>query len=194
MSIFLPATIGPVEEQQERLSFDEYRWMLSATKTPRDALIMEVLYGTGLRIGELLRVEARDVRLVKTGRGWKKEMVVHRLKKRAVVVDTIPLKDDIARLLQFYIDSEGRTPARKVFAITARRVQQIFADVSARTVGRRVTPHALRGLFIKENIDAGVPVAAVAKLVGHEDIRTTLKAYYYLTRDDKFRIIDEMRR
>jgi integrase/recombinase XerD len=144
----------------------------------RDRALLEVLYGTGLRVSECARLELRDVDLgkgtlfVRQGKG-KKDRVV-------------PFAGQAASALDLYL-REGR-PA---FTRSARQ-QALFLSSSsgkamssgsiqlavrehARAAGLKVpvTPHILRHTYATHLIQGGADVRHVQKLLGHASLQST---------------------
>jgi site-specific recombinase XerD len=138
----------------------------------RDDAVLEVLYGSGLRVAELTGLDLDDVdlpahRLVVWGKG---------AKQRAV-----PLSDPAAEALARWMRS-GRaamvtddTPAAALF-LNARGRRLGPRDVR-RIVDRRSTapthPHALRHTFATHLLDGGADLRVVQELLGHSDLATT---------------------
>jgi integrase/recombinase XerC len=138
----------------------------------RDDAVLEVLYGSGLRVAELsgLDVDGVDLdahRLTVWGKGGK---------QRAVPLSE-PAADTLGRWLR-----DGRpammteaTPAAAVF-VNARGRRLTPRDVR-RIVDRRSAapthPHALRHTFATHLLDGGADLRVVQELLGHSDLATT---------------------
>ena len=165
------------------LSHSQARRLIEAPSpfTPvgkRDRALLELLYGTGLRVAECARLELRDVDLgkgtlfVRQGKG-KKDRVV-------------PFAGQAAAALDLYL-REGR-PA---FARTARQQAlflssrsgkamasgsiQLVVREHARAAGLEVavTPHILRHTYATHLIQGGADVRHVQKLLGHASLQST---------------------
>jgi site-specific recombinase XerD len=138
----------------------------------RDDAVLEVLYGSGLRVAELsgLDVDGVDLdghRLIVWGKGGK---------QRAVPLSE-PAADALGRWLR-----DGRpammteaSPAAAVF-VNARGHRLTPRDVR-RIVDRRSAapthPHALRHTFATHLLDGGADLRVVQELLGHSDLATT---------------------
>jgi integrase/recombinase XerC len=171
-----------VEKHQPRvLSYDEVLALLRApdVRIPqgqRDLAILEVLYGSGIRLGELeglnltdLDLRRRELRVL--GKGSK---------------ERIALFGRAAELtLQLYLQqgrpalaNERHEPALFLnrFGQRLRRVSIIrMLDRHARAAGidRKVTPHAMRHSFATHLIDEGVDIRLIQEMLGHESPVTT---------------------
>ncbi len=134
----------------------------------RDRAILEVLYGTGLRVSELVSMTTasteRDGFVRVTGKG-KKERVV-------------PLGDPARVALAEYLkNSRPRLagPSAGIFLWVGAR----GGPLGARAVRRVVTryfgtfPHALRHSFATHMLEGGADLRVVQELLGHNDLSTT---------------------
>jgi len=142
----------------------------------RDRAILEVLYGSGLRVAELCGLDLRDIdlrvrRLRVTGKGRKERQVpmtepaveaVGRYVAEArslLVADSGPAEDSL------FLNSRGRR-------IGPRSVRRIVARYSREVTGP-VGPHALRHSFATHLLDGGADLRSVQELLGHENLTTT---------------------
>jgi integrase/recombinase XerC len=147
----------------------------------RDRAILEVFYGSGLRLSELVGLNLEDLDLDQRlfhvhGKGSKErlapmnERCVARLK--LVLEDRSKFKprlldDDAQRAV--FLSSQGRR-------ITDRRVRQLVTDwVKRLGLSRRVSPHALRHSFATHLMDSGMGIRSIQELLGHESLSTTQK-------------------
>jgi site-specific recombinase XerD len=138
----------------------------------RDDAVLEVLYGSGLRVAELASLDVDDVdlgahRLTVWGKGGKQRMV--------------PLSDPAAEALGRWL-RDGRpgmvtevTPPAAVFVNT--RGRRLTPRDARRIVDRRSSapthPHALRHTFATHLLDGGADLRVVQGLLGHSDLATT---------------------
>jgi integrase/recombinase XerC len=156
---------------------------------PRDAAILELLYGAGLRLAELaalrwdgLDLGAGTVRVV--GKGNRERRV--------------PVGSRAARALEAHARAggggaaegfvfEGRDRSR---ALSRRQVQRIVAGALARlSEGTSVSPHVLRHSFATHLLDAGADLMAVKDLLGHASLSTT-QVYTHVSRSHLKRVYD----
>jgi integrase len=185
--------ISPFEVAEDPLTQRDYELMKAAMPKWRDLLILKCLRSTGVRINELLSITPQHVRSDGVGI----EFLIKRGKKRhkdgaQVIYEPMPLPPELAVEVLAWVKGNGYRATQKIFPITDRQVRNVFAAAGLSAIGRRVHPHELRGLYIKWLMDAGLNVSAAAKMVGHEDVRTTQKHYYKLSADDRRRIQSEI--
>lgn len=144
----------------------------------RDAAILELLYGSGLRSSELLGLRAGDVDLAGgtvrvTGKG----------NKQRIVPVTRPAAAALKKLMA------GLYPEQPVFlgshgrALPRRQLQRIVKR-AIRAAGHRgkASPHVLRHTFATHLLDRGADLKAVKELLGHASLSTT-QIYTHVTMD-----------
>lgn len=171
---------------------EEYFHFKSGLACWRDVLIAKLLKATGLRVMEFLRLEARHYSVT----GPEFFILVKRSKKRAIKTkdeyERIFLPPSLGVEIRDYIKGNNFGSSDRVFPITDRALRYAFEKAGLKTIGRAVTPHEMRHLYVKTLIDGGVPVIAAAKLVGHSDPKTTSEWYYDLTTEQRRAIGERM--
>ena len=135
----------------------------------RDDAVVEMLYGSGLRVSELcsLDVDSIDARrgIVRVmGKGSKERQVP--VSKPAVdaVHDWVKLRHEVSvdDELALFLNHRGKR-------ITARDVRRLIDDRAVSPTH----PHALRHTFATHLLDNGADLRAVQELLGHADVATT---------------------
>jgi len=140
----------------------------------RNAALITLLYGTGLRISEALSIKRGDVPLPETliilGKG-KKERTVPVLPAVREAVDAY------ARLCPFAAPASGALfLSRRGNPMSAREAQALMQSLRGRLgLGARATPHALRHSFATHLLQNGGDLRAVQELLGHASLSTTQK-------------------
>lgn len=154
------------------LSVQEVDRLLSMTENTKHLAILYTLYGDGIRLGELLAVRIQDVLWdrnqihIRSGKGKKDRYV-----NLAEAQKTILRKYFDEYMPQYWL-FEGQD---RQHAYTGRSVEQVVKNLARKAnITRRVTPHTLRHCFATHNLDAGVSLPYIQKMLGHKDIKTTL--------------------
>ena len=151
----------------------------------RDRLLLELLYGGGCRISEVVGLDVGDVepslgRARVLGKGNKERVVFFGAECRALLHRFLPQR--AARLQDWTSRSAGTPPvaARALFhnrrggRLSARSARSVVtAAAAAAGIDKRVTPHSLRHSFATHLLDAGANVRVVQELLGHASISTT---------------------
>jgi integrase/recombinase XerC len=156
----------------------------------RDRALLETLYSTGARVGELVRLNAEDLDL--------RERTA-RLKGKGKKERLVPIGIVAAEALRDYLSARAAVePPRRARAavssdapvfrnarggrLTARSMEHLVATYSAQLPGGRVSPHALRHSFATHMLDEGADLRAIQELLGHASLGTTQK-YTHLAMD-----------
>jgi tyrosine recombinase XerC len=144
----------------------------------RDRAILEFLYATGLRVSELVGMDADDInfneRLVRvTGKGKKERIVPFGKAAGDSLVDYLRKRTLI---------NKGKIDERAVFLnyrgerLTSRSVERIvdkYIEISANR--RKISPHSLRHSFASHLLSRGADLRAIQEFLGHESLATTQK-------------------
>ncbi len=153
----------------------------------RDLAILETLYGSGLRAGELVAldtdsVDFEDETIRVRGKGDKERIV--------------PLGRAEAGAIRAYLAKRSRRDARPLFLnrrgdrLTTRSVQKIVRRALSRVAGANATnPHALRHAFATHLLERGADLRAVQELLGHSSLSTT-QVYTHLSVERLRRVYD----
>jgi len=180
------------------LSRAEVDRLIEATRTRegadggRMATLLEILYGTGLRVSELVTlplsaVERDPTVLVVRGKGDKDRMVPLSDPARVAIASWLhvragSLEDD--ETSRYLFPSRGRTGH-----LTRQRFAQLLkeAALAAGIDPVRVSPHVLRHAFASHLLEGGADLRSVQLMLGHADIATT--QIYTHVLDEKLRAL-----
>ena len=155
----------------------------------RDRALLETLYSTGARVGELVALDIEDVResegLVRLQGKGKKE--------RIVPIGEVAL-DAIRRYrLSVPLRSTGASQAvfcnRRGGRLTTRSVARIVSTYSSRLAGGAVSPHALRHSFATHLLDEGADLRSIQEMLGHASLSTTQR-YTHVATDQLLAVYD----
>lgn len=160
----------------------------------RDRVIFELLYGAGIRVGELV---ALDVDEVDFHRGQIK--VVGKGRKERLV----PLGEPALAALRMYVQqgrSETMRPEsppsallynRKGKRLGPRDVRSLVDDYIALVApGVKASPHTFRHTFATHLLDEGADLRSVQELLGHVDLKTT-QLYTHVSRERLRKVYDD---
>lgn len=178
------------------LNVDQAIHLVETDVTPdpeglRDLALLEVLYGSGLRVSEALGLDFAhvdlDQKLVRVMGKGRKERVV-------------PLTGPAAQRLRRYLEQRGAFgPAareqaiflgRKGGRLSRRQADRIVKDMALRSgAPSSVSPHTLRHSFATHMLQAGADLRSVQELLGHSRISTTQR-YTHLDLAQVIRVYD----
>jgi integrase/recombinase XerC len=151
----------------------------------RDQVILELLYGCGIRNSELIGINVDDIR-------WSNEMILVRGKGRKERY--VPFGDSAKAAVQSYLPERQRvlgetkrTTERALLVnlrgsrLTTRSVGRIVKQIAvARGLSPDVHPHTLRHAFGTHMLEEGADLRAIQEMLGHERLSTTQR-YTQLT-------------
>lgn len=145
----------------------------------RDAALLAILYGGGLRRAEVVTLNLAD---------WNEAESSLKVIGKGNKARLVYLSDSASEALKAWLDIRGGSnpneplflPINKSSKITIRRLtdQAIFKALATRATRANVagfTPHDLRRSFISDLLDAGADIVTVQKLVGHSQPKTTAR-------------------
>ena len=150
----------------------------------RDSLILELLYSTGIRVGELINIKLCDINMndkqIKIiGKGQKERIVLFgdiclvKLKKY--------LQDGRPYLLKknnnyLFLNKHGNQ-------LNDRQIRSIINELVTKTsIKMHISPHTLRHTFATHLLNSGADLRSVQELLGHESLSTTT-IYTHITND-----------
>ncbi len=174
------------------LSLEEVERLLAAPQgeralAVRDRAILELMYATGVRISELVKLRVRDLDLDEAllrveGKGSKERIVpVGRAALQAVRAYLESARPELSAAFPqpgegvLFFGRRGRALTRKGAWDIVRR------HVVGAGIRTHVTPHTLRHSFATHLLEGGADIAAVQEMLGHADISTT-QIYTHLDR------------
>ena len=194
------AEVSPPKRAQtlpETLSVEEVENLLNAIPTDesatpidiRDRALLEVLYGTGARISEVISLSVDDV----TGEGPTSVRDILLLSGKGDKQRLVPLGSHAVRAVEFYL-----VRARPVLATGASHA--LFLNTRGKALSRQsawaaiksaaqrahlstnISPHTLRHSFATHLLEGGADVRTVQELLGHSSVTTT-QIYTHVTAD-----------
>lgn len=150
----------------------------------RNSLILEVLYSTGIRVGEIVNIELSNISLIDktiklSGKGNKERIVYF----GSVCLELLKLylknsynKININNLKYLFLSKTGKK-------ISDREIRKIVDDAAIIAgIDMKISPHVLRHTFATHMLSEGADLRSVQELLGHENLSTT-QVYTHLTNE-----------
>lgn len=144
--------------------------LFEAAESLREKVILEVLYGSGVRREELIKIHINDVNF----ENGSIRIIGKGNKERIVPIHPEGMK--LIRKLFMTHGSEWLFPSRKGGGknhISKRQVNTIIENIVKRAGLKGITPHSFRHSFCTHLYQNGVELKVIADLVGHESTNTT---------------------
>jgi integrase/recombinase XerC len=150
----------------------------------RDRAILELFYGAGIRLAELIGMDVGSIRWEEgvihvVGKGRKGRILPLGEKSKGALKRYLPLRQGFLRSLNG--DSQALFLSRDGKRIPRRTVQQIvYRCLKKVSEASSLSPHLLRHSFATHMLDHGADLRAVKELLGHQDLSTT-QIYTHVT-------------
>lgn len=151
----------------EVLTKDEVKALIASAETKKSKLMISLLYSSGLRVSELVKLKSQDVRFeenigwARGGKGGKDRMFI--------------LSNQLVHELQDYLSKkEYNYIFSKEKPLTTRNVQKIIKRLRDKaSINKKVTPHTLRHSFATHLLESGTDIRLIQTLLGHASLSTT---------------------
>jgi len=162
----------------------------------RDRVILELLYGSGLRVSELaaLDLEAIDLRGAEVrvlGKGRKERLVPLSGKALEALSDYLPRRSELRNQKTGFFDTKALLLTRRGKRLGVRRVQFLVQRYGALGAGRPdLHPHALRHSCATHLLEGGADLRVIQELLGHSSLSTTQR-YTHVSLDQLLTVYDK---
>ncbi len=181
----LPKRLPPFLSEQELADLLDGPGWEDEARPARDRAILELFYGTGIRLSELVGLRVRDLDLSAgliqvRGKGNRERRVP--VGEKALEALAAHRAEIVAAEASAGAPQSPVFPGRKG-AISPRTVQRIVTHHLRRIARRaRLSPHLLRHTFATHLLDRGADLRAVQELLGHASLGST-QIYTHITMD-----------
>jgi len=171
------------------LDQEEIKRLLASPKgntfqASRDRAIMETLYSTGCRVGELVDANLEDIDLIGEilsvrGKGRKERLcplgrfAVHAIRDYFPLRNALRIRPQFDRHALFLNKSGSRLSTRSVGRLLEKYIK-------TEGLSQKVSPHTLRHSFATHMLDSGADLRSVQELLGHAHLSTT-QIYAHVT-------------
>ena len=156
----------------------------------RDRAMLELLYATGIRVGELTGLNLGDVDLARglaqvTGKGDKQRVVPFGEEAAAAVSEWLEFgRAELAG------DTQGMFVGSRGGRIDQRQVRRIVERAGQRAGVEHVSPHTLRHTTATHMLEGGADLRVVQEMLGHTSLQTT-QIYTHVSAQRLKRVYDQ---
>jgi integrase/recombinase XerD len=166
------------------LTVNEVKKILNCTQNLKHKAMLSLLYGSGLRIGELLELKIADINsermVVKVRQGKGKHDRLTLLSANVLKVLRKYFKEYKPKYFLFEGQNGGKYSAGSVRKF-------LKSSIRKAKINKVATPHTLRHSFGTHLLENGVGISHIQKLLGHQNIKTTL-IYTHIANDALMKI------
>ena len=142
----------------------------------RNKAMLELMYGTGLRVSELVSIEYSNIdfenSIIRVNGKGKKERIIP-LGEVASYYLKVYLSDYRSKLLkrntynQVFLNNHGKPITRQGFNYILENIRELTG------IEKEITPHVLRHSFATHLLEGGADIRSIQEMLGHENISTT---------------------
>ena len=153
----------------------------TAWMTLRDRALVELLYGTGIRVGELVALDVRDLELRAQeirvmGKGGKERVVPIPEQAREALASWLDVRRHAGLMSEPLFISLRVRREEKPRRLAAREARRILGERARRAdLDEHVHPHRLRHSYATHLLDMGADLREIQELLGHASLSTTQK-------------------
>jgi len=177
------ATIPRAKKEKQLpivLSQQEVTLFLSCIKNKKHLAMIQLLYGSGLRVGEVIRIKMRDIDLDR--------MLLHVVQSKGAKDRYTIIPQSLKNTLA--VQSQLKEPGDFLFTNgsggrhTTTSVQKVVSQVAQRIgLSKNVTPHTFRHSFATHLLENGTDIPYIQELLGHAKLETT-QIYTHVARNN----------
>lgn len=162
-------------------SKEEIELILKNTENLKHKTMLLLAYSSGLRVSEVVGMEVRDID--------SKRMILNIIQAKGKKDRIVPLSKTTLKYLREY--AKEYKPKKYLFEgqyegmpYSTRSMQAILDRAKKKAkINRKGSVHALRHSYATHLLDKGVDITYIQKILGHNDLRTTLRYLHVTTRD-----------
>lgn len=157
---------------KEILTDEEIEKLRDNTNNIRDLAIIEILSSTGMRVGELVKINTKDIDFqerscIVTGKGNKQREVYFDARTKIHLLEYINSRKDPEEALFVSFSKPNKR-------LTINSIESILRNLGKKCNINKVHPHKFRRTLATMAIDKGMPIEQVQKLLGHTKIDSTM--------------------
>jgi len=164
--------VKTTQNVKETLSDEHLEQLRDQCEHPRDLALVDLLISTGMRVGELVKLNRSDINFLERecivlGKGDKERIVYFDAKTKIHLQQYLHSRTDNNPALFVSVHAPWNR-------LTIAGVEQFLNKLGQRSEVKHVHPHKFRRTMATMAIEKGMPIEQVQKLLGHAKIDTTL--------------------
>jgi integrase/recombinase XerC len=191
----LPLVLRP-ESASEVVEAPDATPLGTALERLRDRALLELLYGSGLRVSELAALDVHDIDLSAcevrvVGKGRKERIVPIGGKAVEALRAYLPRRPELHHPRTLFWDEQALLLTRRGRRLGVRRIQLLVQRYGALGAGRPdLHPHALRHSCATHLLEGGADLRVIQELLGHSSLSTTQR-YTHVSLDQLLSVYDK---
>lgn len=143
----------------------------------RDKAMLELMYGSGLRVSELVNLTIYSIDLMNEvilieGKGKKERLVPLSKYAKEAILDYLEVRSSLLKTKngntdKLFLNNHGKGITRQGFNLILKNI------LEENKINENITPHTLRHTFATDLLNNGADLRSIQELLGHSDITTT---------------------
>lgn len=153
------------------LNQEEIKKIIASTENPKHKLIIQLSYGMGLRVSEIVNLRIEDIDSVKM------RVFIQKAKGKKDRYVNLPkiILNDLRKYYKEFKPQEYLFEGKFGGKYSTRSAQQVFKTAMNKAgIKKTVGIHSLRHSYATHLLEYGTDISLIQKLLGHNDIKTTL--------------------
>ena len=161
------------QQVKEVISDEEIEKLRDQCCCKRDLAILDFLYSTGIRVGELVNLNISDINFedrecIVFGKGGKERKVYFDAKAKIHLQNYLVNRNDSNSAL--FVTLDAPSTRLKISGVEMR-----LRELGKKSLVNKIYPHKFRRTMATRAIDKGMPIEQVQKILGHSQIDTTMQ-------------------
>lgn len=153
----------------EILTIEEIKKIIESVNNPKHKLIIKLIYGTGLRVSEIVNLKKENINFV--------EKLIHIKLGKGKKDRFVKLPESILEELENFSkigNSKYLFESQRGGKLTTKTIELVLKNSAKKAkIKKRVYPHLLRHSFATHLLEQGTDLRMIQKLLGHSSIKTT---------------------
>lgn len=157
------------------MTISEIEQILKNNLNETESVMLELLYGAGLRVSELAGLELNNIELSSryircVGKGSKERLIPIGTKAKKAILKYLKIRDFYIK--KFRLDTK-RFLIKENGHLMTRQDIYVFIRKQGELLKKHISPHTLRHSFATHMLENGADLRVVQELLGHSDVSTT---------------------
>ena len=162
----------PPSQLPKHISTRDIKKIFEAVTNPKHALMLKLCYGMGLRVSEIVNLKISDID------SGNMQVLIARAKGKKDRYANLPesILEDLRSYYKQYRPSNYLFEGQDGGKYSTRSVQSVFKTAMRKAnINKDVGIHGLRHSFATHLLESGTDITYIQNLLGHNDVRTTMK-------------------
>jgi integrase len=185
-------------DEMQIWTVDEFKQFIKVVDKPAFKLVFEVMFWTGLRIGEALALTPNDIlseKVIDVNKSLARKNGEDRIydPKTTKSARQVPIPDFLFQEIQCYLKSiYGIQPSDKIFYMTKSTLNKALTSFAALAGVKKIRVHDLRHSHASLLIEMGYDILLISKRLGHENVETTWNTYGHLYPNKQIKLAEDL--